>query len=140
MRKINNIVIHCTATQPDAKVESIKKYWKEVMGWKQVGYHYIIDAAGTVHQLAEESAVTNGVSGHNKDSIHISYIGGIDKKGKAKDTRTEAQRKAMLLKVLDLKFRYPGVRVLGHRDFEGVRKECPSFDVAAWLKEEHVYS
>lgn len=29
---------------------------------------------------------------------------------------------------------FTAAEVLGHRDFPGVKKECPSFDVRTWLK------
>ena len=47
-RKIEYIVIHCTATSPDAKVSGILRYWKEEKGWKSPGYHRIIKANGEV--------------------------------------------------------------------------------------------
>ena len=53
MRAINYIVVHCTATQPTATVEAIKKYWRDVMKWKTVGYHYIIKADGEVVNLLD---------------------------------------------------------------------------------------
>lgn len=134
MRTINNIVLHCTATQPEAKVEAIRNYWKNSLGWKSPGYHYVIEADGTINHLHPEDKPSNGVAGHNANSIHISYIGGIDALGKAKDTRTAAQKEAMLKLLLNIKLRYPAARILGHRDFPGVAKACPSFDVAAWLK------
>jgi len=31
MREINNIVLHCTATSQDTKIESILKYWKVIL-------------------------------------------------------------------------------------------------------------
>lgn len=77
---------------------------------------------------------TNGVKGHNKDSVHISYIGGIDKQGKPKDTRTPEQITSMIALIKMLKEIYPDADVLGHRDFPGVKKACPSFDVKSWLK------
>lgn len=134
MRKVNHIVIHCTATQPNAKVESIKRYWREKMGWKSPGYHFIIEANGSITQLQEVSLQTNGVKGHNKDSVHISYIGGIDKAGKPKDTRTPEQIASMIALIKMLKEIYPDADVLGHRDFPGVKKACPSFDVKSWIK------
>ena len=133
MRKINNIVIHCTATGQNTKIESIQRYWRENLGWKNPGYHYVVNKFGSIIQLAGEELVTNGVGGHNQNSIHISYIGGIDENGQPKDTRTDAQRRAIHAKVEDLKRRYPEARVLGHRDFPGVAKACPSFDVATEL-------
>lgn len=136
MREIKHIVIHCTATQPESTVESIKRYWKEVKKWKQVGYHYLIAKDGFINYLASEDQVTNGVGGHNQHSIHVSYIGGIDKQGKPKDTRTIQQLTAMKSIVARLMAKYPKAKVLGHRDFEGVSKACPSFDVESWLQKE----
>lgn len=146
MRNIKHIVIHCTATSQDTKVTSIERFWREKLHWKSPGYHYVIQANGVVHTLLTEDKVSNGVRGHNAHSIHISYIGGIDEHGNAKDTRTLAQRNAMLELVRQLKRRYPEADVLGHRDLspdengDGIIqprewvKECPSFDVRAWLK------
>ena len=36
--------------------------------------------------------------------------------------------------VIDFHEKNPKVKIVGHRDLPGVRKACPSFDVAAWLK------
>jgi len=132
-RIINYIVVHCTATQPDTKIESIQRYWRQVMHWNNPGYHYIIDRLGNIHQLQGEDKIANGVAGHNANSIHISYIGGVDKEGRPKDNRTEAQKEAMFNKLVELSERYRNAQILGHRDFPGVAKACPSFDVRSWL-------
>lgn len=134
MRRIDYIVLHCTGTQPEAKIPSIQRYWREVKGWKSPGYHIIIEANGDYTMLLPFDKVSNGVAGHNAHSIHVCYIGGIDRKGKAMDTRTPEQIKAMTTIVKDLQSKYPTAKVLGHRDFPKVKKACPSFDVAAWLK------
>ena len=64
-----------------------------------------------------------------------------------KDTRTDAQKKSLLTLIRTYKDRYPGIIIRGHRDWspdldgDGKvepsewKKACPSFDVAAWLKE-----
>lgn len=133
-RKINFIVIHCTATQPTATVESIKRYWKEVKGWKDVpGYHYLIKPNGEIITLLDESKNSYGVYAHNSECISLSYIGGIDKAGKPKDTRSRSQETAMFNKIIELIERYPQAKVVGHRDFAGVKKACPCFDVKNWL-------
>lgn len=134
MRKISYIVLHCTATQPEATVAAISRYWKEQLGWKHPGYHFIIETDGNCHSLQPISLPANGVAGYNGSSIHISYIGGIDKQGKPKDTRTDAQKAETLRLLHTLLASYPNARVLGHRDFPNVKKACPSFDVKAWLK------
>jgi hypothetical protein len=64
-RQISYLVVHCTATSQDARVESILKYWKDKLGWKNVGYHYLIDKTGFVNVLADHETITNGVKGNN---------------------------------------------------------------------------
>ena len=132
MRDIKYIVVHCTATPIDTKVSSILNYWKEEKGWRNPGYHRIIDKEGNVTPLQHFDKPSNGVRGHNHESIHISYIGGY----KGVDTRTEKQ-KASLLRCLHEALTYaPNAIIQGHRDFDGVTKSCPSFDAKkeySWL-------
>ena len=137
MRNIKYIVIHCTASQPNATKQSILNYWKNVLKWKSVGYHRLIDANGIIHELAKYDQVTNGVKGYNSESIHFSYIGGIDEKGKPKDTRTQKQKESLLYLIKEARKLYPNAVIQGHRDF-GAKKACPSFDVKQWLKEENI--
>lgn len=127
MRNIKYIAIHCTATQPTATKQSILNYWKNILKWKNVGYHRLIDANGIIHELAKYEQVTNGVKGYNSESIHFSYIGGIDDKGKPKDTRTPKQKESLLYLIKQAKKQFPKAIVQGHRDF-GANKACPSFD------------
>lgn len=138
MRNITHIVLHCTATPQMTTVESIQKYWRTPKpkgnGWKSPGYHHIIKADGTVVDLLPIDQVSNGVAGHNAHSIHISYIGGVDGKGNAIDNRTPSQIKAQVALLKKYKAMFPDAIICGHRDFPGVKKECPSFDVKSWLK------
>jgi N-acetylmuramoyl-L-alanine amidase len=128
MRDIKYIVIHCTATQPNTKKEAILSYWKNTLKWKTVGYHRLIDANGVIHELAKFEQITNGVKGYNSESIHFSYIGGIDESGRPKDTRTLKQKESLLYLVKQAKKQFPNAIVQGHKDFKGVAKACPSFD------------
>ena len=122
MRTITHLVVHCTATPQSTKIASIRKHWKEALGWKSVGYHKIIEANGNIVQLAPDSAITNGVQGHNSTSLHVSYIGGKDE-----DDRTIGQRQAIAAVLLGWLQKYPTARICGHRDFAGVTKDCPRF-------------
>lgn len=128
MREIKYIVIHCTATQPNTKKEAILSYWKNTLKWKTVGYHRLIDANGVIYELAKFEQITNGVKGYNSESIHFSYIGGIDESGRPKDTRTLKQKESLLYLVKQAKKQFPNAIVQGHKDFKGVAKACPSFD------------
>ena len=128
MRDIDYIVFHCTATSQNTKVSSIKKYWKEKLGWKNPGYHLIIEPNGNLVQLAPFHMVVNGVRGHNHNSIHVSYIG-----GKNEDDRTSDQIRTQKTVLKLLRQFYKDAKIMGHRDFEGVKKSCPRFDVQTLL-------
>ena len=111
-----------------ASIASIQNYWKNNLGWKNPGYHYIIDRFGNVVNLLPIELVSNGVQGYNSQTINISYVGGIDKSGKPKDTRTEAQKQSILKLLKELRVKFPKAKIQGHRDFPNVKKACPSFD------------
>jgi N-acetyl-anhydromuramyl-L-alanine amidase AmpD len=147
MREIKHIVIHCTATPQSATVASIQRYWREVLKWRSPGYHQCIAANGTISRLAIEEESCNGVAGFNRNSLHVSYIGGVDGNGKALDNRTAAQKAALLSVVQEWAAKYPTAKIMGHRDFsrdlnrDGIiqpsewAKACPSFDVKSWCEE-----
>jgi len=103
MRKITRIVLHSTSGWGNQTTKSIKDYWRNTLGWKQVGYHKLINLDGSIEDLAPLSVVTNGVAGYNSDSVHICYKGGlldvkVDRNGKKTyvygDTRSDAQKDA----------------------------------------------
>lgn len=128
MRTIRYIVVHCTATSPKAKVSAIQNYWWRHLGWRNPGYHFIVRADGSVVQLLDISKVSNGVRGYNAESIHISYMGGLAKGGSPLDTRTDEQKQSIERLLKTYKTQFPDAQILGHRDFPGVKKACPSFD------------
>lgn len=130
MREIIYLVVHCTATSQDTKIQSIIDYWRKVLGWKNNGYHFIIDKNGNTSIITPIDKIANGVKGYNQYCIHISYIGGIDSKGKAVDNRTIAQKESLLYYLRDLKRKFPKAKILGHREFAGVKKECPCFNAS----------
>ena len=134
MRTITHIVVHCSATGQDAKVEAIQRYWKEKLGWKQVGYHYIIEADGKETQLLTIAQPSNGVKGWNKSIINICYIGGVDKLGKPIDNRTDAQKRQLMTRLKALKTMFPNAIIQGHKDFPNVAKACPCFNAKAEYK------
>lgn len=148
-KKLQYLVIHCTATPEGREVTSadIRKWHTSPpptgRGWKQVGYTDMIHLDGTIERLVSNNEddmvdsweITNGVAGYNSVSRHIVYVGGTEKNNvnQAKDTRTDAQRKALEDYVKNFKKRFPQVKIVGHNELAA--KACPSFDVQKWLKE-----
>lgn len=129
MRKINSIIIHCSATAEgkDYTVADIDR-WHKSRGWKCIGYHYVIYRDGSVHTGRPVEQIGAHCAGHNANSIGICYIGGLSSDNKTpKDTRTPAQIKALRDLVGELKKKYPGANVHGHNEFAA--KACPCFDV-----------
>lgn len=134
MRQIKYLVLHCTAGPQHQTTDAIKAYWVNVLGWKNPGYHFLINADGTIEQLLPIDQVSNGVAGFNSNSIHISYKGGVDAKGNAIDNRTPAQISAQIQLLKKFKKQFPSAEIKGHNEFPGVTKACPSFSVKKWLK------
>lgn len=129
MRKINELIIHCSAT-PEGKdftVEDIRR-WHLARHFADIGYHYVIYRDGSVHKGRAENIAGAHCLGHNANSIGICYIGGVAKDGKTpKDTRTPQQKTALRQLVNQLKFYYAHATVHGHNEFAA--KACPSFNV-----------
>ena len=129
MRKIDKIFIHCSATPEgrDVKTETIKSWHVKGNGWSDIGYHLVIELDGAVKEGRPMHRSGAGVRGHNAHSIHVCYIGGMDKDKNAKDTRTDAQRSSLDKVIENLKMDHPTASVHGHNEFAA--KACPSFDV-----------
>lgn len=134
MRKINEIIVHCTATPEgkDFKAADIDK-WHKQKGWDGIGYHHVVDLDGTVEPGRPESKVGAHCYGHNQNSVGVVYVGGVASNGKTpKDTRTPQQKAALSKLLTELKHKYPGATIHGHRDFAA--KACPSFDATTEYK------
>lgn len=135
-KAIKFVTIHCAATPRgrDVKAETISKWDQDKFG--QTSYHYVIELDGTVKQTLRHDQRGAHTGGANTGNIGICYVGGVEnnKAMTPADTRTDAQKKAMAELVKKLRAEFPAVVVRGHRDWPGVKKACPSFDVATWLK------
>lgn len=133
MRKINKLIIHCSAT-PEERAVSVSDImrWHRERGFRTIGYHYVIYLDGSVHAGRPVSEEGAHCLGQNRNSIGICYIGGLDAKSLLpKDTRTEAQKDALRHLVGNLRKEYPGATLHGHNEFAA--KACPCFDVRELL-------
>lgn len=130
MRKINELIWHCTAT-PEGREVSVAEIdkWHKERGWSGVGYHRIVHLDGSVSEGRPESKIGAHVAGHNTGTLGYVYVGGVTSKNVPKDTRTAAQKATMRSLTKDAIERYNLTKVSGHRDY--ANKACPCFDAAA---------
>ena len=128
MRRINELIWHCSAT-PEGKYFTAKDIdrWHKEQGWSGIGYHKVVLLDGTVQEGRPESKIGAHVSGHNSNTLGYVYIGGVDAKGKVKDTRTPEQKATMLRLTKEAIRKYNIKKVSGHNQYSN--KACPSFDV-----------
>lgn len=147
-RKIDKIIIHCTATREgqDMTVAQIDKIHRK-NGWAGIGYHFVIYRDGTVHDGRDINKVGAHTAGFNTGSIGVCYVGGLDKNGKPKDTRTIKQKNSLYVLLCKLMMMYDIKEVKGHRDYSPDTngdgkiskyewiKSCPCFEVSDFLSE-----
>lgn len=143
--KKSYLMIHCTATPEGREVSRetldgwhkarrFEAYTDPASGKKTyAGYHLLVHLDGSYERLRPDGARGQHCAKHNMNNIAISicYVGGCAADGKLtpKDTRTEAQKRTLRTLVSTYRARYPGIKVVGHRDFDA--KACPSFDVGS---------
>lgn len=136
---VQYLAVHCSATPPsmDIGVNEIDR-WHRAKGFLKVGYHFVVRRDGTVEFGRSPLEVGAHIEGFNSESIGICLVGGVDgsKQQKPEDNFTTDQKESLKLLLQALKATYPGAVIQGHRDFPGVSKACPSFDVRAWAEAE----
>lgn len=140
---VDTIWVHCSATKPDwmlghslaAKVAEIRR-WHLDLGWRDIGYHWIIDRDGKVAPGRPETQEGSHVRGYNRKSLGVCLLGGHGSAAtdKFEENFTAAQKAALRQLVSDIRKRTPIKAVRGHN--EVAAKACPGFEVAAqaWLQ------
>lgn len=142
MRRIDYIVIHCSATKvsADIGVAEIRKWHSDPPprgnGWRDIGYHYVVRRNGQVELGRPIEQVGAHVSGYNSNSIGLCLVGGLSAAGQAENNFVPAQWEALKALVSRLKRQFPQAKIQGHRDFPKVRKDCPCFDARQWAQDE----
>lgn len=130
MRKVNKIIIHCTAT-PEGREHDVAdiRRWHLKRGFNDIGYHYLIHIDGTIEEGRPINKQGAHCSGQNRGSIGICYVGGMSKDmKKAKDTRTQAQKDSLIKLMHELIYKYnKDMTIHGHNEY--ANKSCPSFIV-----------
>jgi|LNFM01.1.fsa_nt_gb N-acetylmuramoyl-L-alanine amidase len=133
---IKFLTIHCAAT-PEGRDNSAAEVSKwDIDRFGQVSYHHVIELDGDIVRTLRDDQRGAHTGGANTGNIGVCYVGGtttLNAGAKPKDTRTAAQKASLRKIVAEYRAKFPNIIVRGHRDWPGVKKACPSFDVATEL-------
>lgn len=126
MFKPTKIIVHCSDSNPERTTIDDIRAWHLARGWRDIGYHWVINPGGAVLQGRREAEMGAHCQGDNEDSLGICLIGRAE--------FTDAQFVALRMLVADIQRRFDitNAAVFGHRDrpsgaLQG--KTCPNFEV-----------
>ena len=133
---IKYITVHCADTKPtmDIGAEEIDQ-WHRQRGFLMIGYHFVIRRDGTLETGRPLDQPGAHVQGHNTGNVGVCLVGGMSSRGKPEQNFKAEQYDALKALLKDLFEQYPNAKLMGHRDFPGVTKQCPCFDVRQWYEE-----
>ena len=143
MRKIDTIILHCTATPVEMEVNAdVVREWhtSPPRSWSDIGYHFVIDNEGRIEVGRPLDKVGAHAKGHNTGAVGIAYAGGVDSDGEPCNTMNRRQRAAIVALVRSLRMVLGrSLSLIGHNDVTD-KKACPSFrvgdefaDLVQWL-------
>lgn len=135
MRKIDCIVVHCSATpvSADVGVQEIRD-WHTQRGFFDIGYHYVITRDGVLREGRPLEKAGAHAKGHNTSSIGVCLVGGVDSNNKPEANFSAVQYstlESVLLHFMEL-YNIPSDRVLGHNEVSS--KDCPCFNVRGFVQ------
>ena len=119
MRDIDYIVVHCSDMDAPHTVADIDS-WHKKRGFNRIGYHYIIDQQGELHEGRDEKEVGAHVKNFNRSSIGICVMG--------RHNFTSNQMDELYRLITDLLVSYPKAKVKPHNFFDK-HKTCPNFEI-----------
>ena len=133
-RRITALAVHCAYTPPAMDIGAAEiDRWHKARGWDGIGYHFVLRRDGQVETARPLERSGCPVAGHNARSVGICLVGGkAAQRDLPENNFTPAQFQALRTLLDELLQRFPGADVLGHRDFPGVNKACPCFEVRSW--------
>jgi N-acetyl-anhydromuramyl-L-alanine amidase AmpD len=134
---VTEIILHCADTRPEwmagrpttEKVAEIRRWHVQQRGWRDIGYHWVIDRDGAISPGRVETEIGAHVEGHNAGTIGICLLGGYGARADDPFEKnfTAAQKAAVLKLIAQIKGRTSISKVSGHNDY--ATKACPGFKV-----------
>lgn len=128
---IEYIVVHAADTKPsmDIGVEEIRKWHVEERKWSDIGYHFVIRRDGSIEAGRPLDIPGAHVRGFNSVSWGICMAGGMTEHGTSDCNFTKRQYFSLDILITELLDKAPQAKAQGHRDFKGVVKTCPNFNI-----------
>lgn len=135
MRRIDEIIIHCSATPAgrDVRAKDIDA-WHRARGFDGIGYHFVITDGGALERGRHISKTGAHAKGRNRHSIGVCYSGGLQPCGNGPQGPNAYQVRTLEVLCDVLLAMFPAAQIIGHRD-TGALKDCPSFSVPRWCKD-----
>lgn len=136
MRTISQIIVHCSATKPDQDIgaDEIRNWHTRDRGFSDIGYHFVIRRDGTLDTGRPIKKAGAHARGHNFNSLGVCLVGGVDDEGRSVANFTMLQYSALYSLLRQWVTEHGDIKIIGHRDLPGVAKDCPCFDVRAFLE------
>jgi len=139
--KITRVTIHhTTGSSGDGSQASSAKlirghqnYHMDRNGWKDIGYHFIVDKKGRIFQGLALTKVGAHAEGYNTNNIGIAYLGDASKSLPTAAKNAIRELYAYLVVKVG-----KNLAVYGHRDLNNT--SCPGNAAYKWLKAELAYN
>lgn len=130
---------HTSGSRPATLAESLQEvgfiqdFHQNGRGWNDIGYHYLIDAAGRLFEGRPESVLGAHVRGHNAGNIGVAFLGTHHAPKNHPVPKAQLDAFVDLLVYLSRRYAMKPESLLGHRDYSDT--DCPGDLAAPWLKE-----
>lgn len=124
MRELRRIVVHHSASSRSTRTAAIRR-WHKSKGWRDIGYHYIIEDDGSLHYGRPLGDIGAHARGANHDSIGICIVGD--------NTRADGHWLPIQWRTLGelvdaLHLAVGPLPVFGHREVGTTATVCPGID------------
>jgi hypothetical protein len=128
---LNTIVVHHSALPLSDGPLEIQEKHMHTKGYADIGYHFVIDAAGKIYAGRDLQVRGAHTGGHNTGTVGVVLLGNFEE-----TVPVEAQLINLKQLCRCLRDTYSGITHLaGHRDFQPEVTVCPGENLEALLPE-----
>lgn len=120
---MTHLVLHHTGSPHNVTLETIRE-WHRARGWKDVGYHWLIETSGLLRRGRQPCTTGAHVKGQNSGKLGVALVGDNTVEGREwKGVQIDMFRKL----VVHVRFIWTPIAIVGHRDLMDTL--CPGVSV-----------